>query len=133
LMIHHEIRPDIFKPDTTKYSYDELVQIINDNYLKVYVYEKDGLVAGHLFYMIHQIEESNNMYSRKELYIDDLCVLDGFRKMGIASELLEFAKQKAKEEGCDYVTLNAWEGNQAIDFYQKRGLKVRKAMMEIKI
>ena len=40
-MVHHEIRPDLFKPHTTKYNEEELETLLSDENKPIFVYD-DG-------------------------------------------------------------------------------------------
>lgn len=44
-MVHHVIRPDLFKPHTTKYSEKELESLLKDDSKPIFVYD-DGMVLG---------------------------------------------------------------------------------------
>ena len=122
LNLHHKIRPDIFKADKTKYTHDELVDKINKE--PIFVYEEDGHVVGHIFLDIREIKESNTVYEYKYLYIDDLVVDKKHQNEGIGYELYSYAKRYAKSLGIKKIILNAWEGNDAVNFYKHLGLKI---------
>ena len=47
-MVHHVIRPDLFKPYTTKYNEQELEVLLDDDSKPIFVYD-DGKVLGHAF------------------------------------------------------------------------------------
>ena len=49
LDIHNNIRPDIFKDNTKKYTDEELIQIINDNNRPIFVAEENSRVVGYVF------------------------------------------------------------------------------------
>lgn len=132
LEIHAGIRPDIFIPGTTKYTYDELRAMLRDDDKPVYVAVDDAdRVLGYAFCAIKEQPFSNNMVPFKSLFIDDLCVDADTRGMHVGSELFEFAKEEAKRLGCYELTLNVWEGNDsARHFYEKMGMKPKETMME---
>ena len=44
-MVHHVIRPDLFKPNTTKYNEQELEALLGDDSKPVFVFD-DGEVLG---------------------------------------------------------------------------------------
>ena len=46
-MVHHVLRPDLFKPYTTKYSEQELASLLDDESKPIFVYD-DGTVLGYL-------------------------------------------------------------------------------------
>ena len=71
-------------------------------------------------------------FARKELYIDDLCVDENARGGGVATALFRYVTDIAKAEGANFITLNVWQGNSALKFYEKMGMKPRKIMMEQK-
>ena len=45
-MVHHVIRPDLFKPNTTKYNEQELETLLEDDSKPIFVYD-DGEVLGY--------------------------------------------------------------------------------------
>lgn len=129
LNIHHRIRPDLFKEGVTKYTKDELKDIIEQKKMLIFVYV-DKQVLGHCFCSIQNISETHNQYGYKTMYIDDLCVLDKARGQNIGTKLYDYAVEYAKKEGCYNITLNVWNGNDAINFYQKNGLNAQKITLE---
>ena len=50
-MVHHVIRPDLFKSNTTKYNEQELEALLDDESKPIFVFD-DGQVLGHAFCMI---------------------------------------------------------------------------------
>lgn len=132
LEIHAAIRPDIFIPGTTKYTAEELTEILNDNQKPVYVaVDENDEVLGYAFTQLQEQPFSTNMVQFKSLFIDDLCVDSSARSQGVGKALLNFVKQEAKRVGCYELTLNVWAGNNsAINFYKKNGLKVKETTME---
>lgn len=132
LEIHAAIRPDIFIPGTTKYTAEELTEILNDNQKPVYVaVDENDEVLGYAFTQLQEQPFSTNMVQFKSLFIDDLCVDSSARSQGIGKALLNFVKQEAKRLGCYELTLNVWAGNDsAIRFYEKNGLKTKETTME---
>lgn len=132
--VHYEIRPDIFYPNTKKYTDDELLQIINTPSTPIFVCEQDEKVVGYCFCVISEIRDSNLLKDRKTLYIDDLCVDKTIRRSGIGQQLLLFVENYAKEEKCDAITLNVWQNNDfARAFYDKNNFQVLKTVMEKKL
>lgn len=132
LEIHAAIRPDIFIPGTTKYTAEELTEILNDNQKPVYVaVDENDEVLGYAFTQLQEQPFSTNMVQFKSLFIDDLCVDSSARSQGVGKALLNFVKQEAKRLGCYELTLNVWAGNDsAISFYEKNGLKTKETTME---
>ena len=70
----------------------------------------------------------------KTLYIDDICVDETARGKHVGKALYEYVRDYAKSIGCNNITLNVWEGNEAaISFYKSMGMKVQKTGMEIRL
>ena len=132
LTIHHNIRPDLFKGNCTKYNERELAALFGNDLRPVFVYEDDnGNVQGYAFCVIEQHPGNNILTDIKTLYIDDLCVEENMRGQGIGRKLFEFVKEYAKGQECHNITLNVWEGNyNSIRFYESLGFKPYKYGME---
>lgn len=133
LEVHAKLRPDLFIPGTTKYSPEELMELMRDDQKPIFVWtDEDDVTRGYAFCVIQEPVISENMIPRRGLYIDDLCVDETCRGRHIGADLFDFVKEEAKRRGCYHLTLNVWEGNSnALAFYQKRGLKTQKTVMEM--
>lgn len=128
--VHADGRPDLFKQGEKKYTTDELTVLLEDADRPIFVAEEGSRILGYAF-CIYQQNHSNVLTDIKTLYIDDLCVLEGFRKKHVGRQLYEYVLETAKENGCYNVTLNVWECNPgARKFYEKCGLQVQKTGME---
>lgn len=134
LEIHAEIRPDIFRHGTTKYTKDELAKMLGDENRPIYVAADDsGTVLGYAFCAVKEPMFTTTMYAKKTFYIDDLCVDANVRGGGIGKSLFEYVKSAARHFGCDDITLAVWEGNDsARAFYERMGMSPRETIMEIK-
>ncbi len=132
LQIHADIRPDIFIPGTTKYTNDELEQMIKDEMKPIYVaVNENDMCVGYAFCQLKEQPFSNNMVQFKSLFIDDLCVDKSTRGQHIGEQLFEYVKSEAKRMDCYEVTLNVWSGNTSAEkFYEKMGMKTKERQME---
>lgn len=129
--VHHELRPDIFRPRTLKYDERALAELLADPSRPVFVAEEEGAVAGYCFCVHREYRGSGVSTDRRELYIDDLCVDEARRGQGVASKLYRHVTDYAKECGCRFITLNVWCGNDnAMHFYEKMGMRPRSITME---
>ena len=129
--VHHDIRPDIFRPNALKYTQSALEELLKDESKPIFVADDNGSVAGYCFCQIRDYTGSTALTDRKELYIDDLCVDENHRGRGIAGALYRRSLELAKELSCDAVTLNVWWGNDnALRFYENCGLQKQKIGME---
>ena len=132
LMVHHNGRPDLFKPGGKKYTDEELKAIINDNQTPIFVgVDENDYVMGYAFCVFQQHVDNNILTDIKTLYIDDLCVDETMRGQRIGKQLYEYVLAYAKEQGCYNVTLNVWSCNEsAMKFYEACGLVPQKVGME---
>ena len=130
-MVHHVLRPDLFKPHTTKYSEQELESLLKDENKPIFVYD-DGTVSGYAFCQVSEIKDNLLLEDIKTLYIDDICVDENARGKHIGKALYEHVVEFARAQGFYNVTLNVWTCNpSAMKFYEAMGLKPQKIGMEL--
>lgn len=132
LNIHNQIRPDIFKKDTKKYTRKELDKIIFENKSPIFICVDGDKILGYCFCIIEKVKNSNFLQDNKTLYIDDLCVDENYRGKGIGKALYNHVLEYAKSNDCFNVTLGVWTGNEsAKGFYESLGFKPQKTYMEL--
>ena len=131
--VHNEIRPDLFKGNTPKYCEEELMALLEDENKPIFVYD-NGKVVGHAFCQIIEVKGHRLLQDIKTLYIDDICVDEEMRGRDIGKALFDFVRNYAQSIGCNNITLNVWEGNDAaFGFYKKMGMCVQKTGMELRL
>lgn len=129
--VHSGIRPDLFKPGTTKYDARELEAVLADEHKPVFVYD-DGQVRGHAFCQVTEVSNHRLLQDARTLYVDDICVDEQSRGRHVATALYEYVRDYARSIGCHNITLNVWEGNDAaMSFYRRMGMQVQKTGMEV--
>ena len=131
-MVHHEIRPDLFKSGTTKYDEQQLAALIDTETSPIFVsLDDDGRVLGHAFCVITESRNHRILQDARTLYIDDICVDENVRGQHVGSSLYDHVCSYARSIGCYNITLNVWEGNDAAySFYKRMGMKIQKTGME---
>ena len=130
-MVHHVLRPDLFKPYTTKYNEQELEVMLDDDSKPIFVND-EGTVLGYAFCQITEVKGNQLLEDIKTLYIDDICVDENARGKHVGKAIYEYVRDYAKTIGCNNITLNVWEGNEpALHFYKNMGMQVQKTTMEI--
>ena len=129
--VHHEGRPDLFRSDAQKYSPSQILGMLNDPMLPIFVAVEEDTVLGYGFCVMEILENHSVMNDRQTLYIDDLCVLEECRGKHIGTRIYQEILRYAKGRGCYNVTLNVWSCNEsAMKFYESLGLKPQKVGME---
>ena len=132
-MVHHVLRPDLFKPYTTKYNEQELEAMFQDDSKPIFVFDDNG-VSGYAFCQVTEVKNNQLLEDIKTLYIDDICVDEKARGRHVGKALYEYVRDYARSIGCNNITLNVWEGNNAaLSFYRNMGMKVQKTTMEKRI
>ncbi|MBO4326082.1 MAG: GNAT family N-acetyltransferase [Clostridia bacterium] len=135
LEIHAAIRPDIFVSGTTKYSAEELEEMIKNEEKPIYVAaDENGKVIGYAFCQLKERPVREYFVPGKEMYIDDLCVDEKERGRSVGTKLFGHVKREAARLGCGAITLNVWRGNDSAEaFYEKLGMTTRARSMEFKL
>lgn len=130
-MVHHIIRPDLFKPHTTKYNEQELSKMLDNDKKPIFVFDNGG-VLGYAFCQISEVQNDILLQDTKTMYIDDICVDENARGKHVGKALFEFVRGYAQTIGCHNITLNVWTGNDAAQsFYKNMGMQVQKTTMEL--
>jgi ribosomal protein S18 acetylase RimI-like enzyme len=130
--IHHVNRPDIFRKNGIKFTREELILMMEDDKLPIFVAEISGKVAGYCFCAVNEYLNNSLLIDAKTLHIEDLCVDQNYRGVNIGSSLIAFVKDFAKNIGCTRIDLDVWEFNDsARGFYEKHGFTTQKRRMEI--
>jgi ribosomal protein S18 acetylase RimI-like enzyme len=130
-MVHYNLRPDIFKPKTTKYNEEQVENILEDENKPVFLFCDEENIHGYAFCEITNTKDDILLQDNKTIYIDDICVDENFRGKGVGRTLYEYVKDYAKNEGCYNITLNVWTCNPgAMEFYKTMGMTEQKIGME---
>ncbi|SFO19018.1 Ribosomal protein S18 acetylase RimI [Pseudobutyrivibrio sp. UC1225] len=133
LEVHAKIRPDIFISGTTKYSFDDVKEMLCVESKPIYVAadENDNVLGYAICEIKETPEDATNKVKFKQLYIDDLCVDEKARGQHVGRALFEHVKKEAKRMGCYEVTLAVWTGNDRAEaFYEGLGMKTKERIME---
>ena len=131
-MVHHNGRPDLFKGPATKYTGEELAQILKNDKAPVFVcVDEEDNPLGHAFCIHKQVKDDHVLTDVKTLYIDDICVDEAARGMHVGSMLYEYVIEYARKHDFYNVTLNVWSCNPtAMRFYEAMGMVPQKIGME---
>lgn len=126
-------RPDKYKKSDHPYTLAEIKEILNNpDYISFIAVCGDNAVG----ICIAAIRESSNPLTVQERigYIEDLYVLNEYRRRNIAQSLLENIKKEFYRKGVRQLELCVWEfNNEAIKFYEKEGFKGQRRILEYKM
>ena len=128
---HSNLRPDLFNGKNPKYNYNDLLNIIHNPNMKIYVCIINDKAIGHIFMILNNHKNDVVLNDFKTLYIDDLFIKDDYRGKGIGHILFDKALEFAKENECYNITLSVWAGNnKSEEFYKNLGMNPQKTYME---
>ena len=130
--VHVAGKPEVFKPGFSDSLRDYLRVIWDDPAQDIAVAEQDGVVCG--FAVLHHIVRPENpfMFERDYLDVDEFAVDEAFRRQGVATALVGFIRDYAKEKGFHRIELNMWEFNSgALAFYEAAGFTTFRRYMEM--
>ncbi len=132
LMVHHNGRPDLFKPNCKKYTDAQLTELLQDDSRPVFgAWNANGEFLGYAFCILQEHRDDNVLTDIKTLYIDDLCVDETARGQRVGTALYNYVLAYARKIGCYNVTLNVWSCNESAKrFYETLGMKPQKIGME---
>ena len=130
--LHVAGKPEVFRPGFPRALQDYVYDIWNDPEKEIVVCEREGEVCG--FAVLHHIvkPESPFSFARDFLDIDEFGVDEVYRRQGVATEMVGFIRDYAKEKGFHRIELNMWEFNRdALAFYEAAGFTTYRRYMEM--
>ena len=132
---HIGYRPDIFAP-VEQPVFDELmIPFLTQDKKRVAVSENGGIIDGYAALSVCDTEKAaGEILNFTFVEVNELCVAGNAQRKGIGSELLDFVKQFAKEQGARFVKLGVMAENTAAqEFYKANGMFVKNMKMQYKI
>lgn len=108
-------------PNLTMEEYsNELDIMLPHNYSQV------GLFEGEFCAGLTGIWIGSKLWCGKYMELDNVVVSKDFRRLGIGSQLFEFCKKKAEEEGCTMLALDTYVDNvESHKFFRAEGFEPR--------
>ncbi len=130
--VHRKGRPDLFREHGIKFSPSELLSVMSDDASPVFVAEYNGKVVGYVFCIISEIKGSTMLHDMKNVHLEDVCVDEECRRMGIGGLLMGYVTDWARSIGCTHMDLDVWEFNDgARRFYERYGFGTQKRRMDM--
>lgn len=132
--VHSNGRPDIFRDDFSDEMKNIVYKVFDGENSDVIVAVNGDTICG--FATVEYIVKAKSPYGlqRKFYQICEFGVDENFRRMGVATKLINFCKQEAKNKGFDRLELDVWEFNEdAIKFYDSVGFKTYREYKEMDI
>lgn len=130
--IHVNGRPDIFRPGFSEELQNHVFDVFDREDANVIVAVLENEIYG--FASVEYLLRPQSAYNleRKMYRVEEFCVDGRFRRIGVATRLVEFMKKDALERGFSKIELDAWEFNQsALAFYEKIGFQAYRRYFEL--
>ena len=132
--VHHQGRPDIFRSGAQKYGASQVLAMLDSSKTPIFVAIEDHKVLGYGFCQVKVYDHDPVFTDTTELYIDDICVHENFRKKGIGKAIYTEILRYANMRKVSRVTLNVWCCNEsAMKFYESLGMTPQKIGMEMNL
>ena len=110
--LHVEGKPSFFKTNFYDGLSDYIYEIQNDDKKEINVAINEGEIVGYAVLAQINRAETPFMYERDYLDIDEIGVDKDLRRHGVASEIISYILDYAKDKGFKRVQLKMWEFNQ---------------------
>ena len=132
--LHVAGRPDHFKAGWNEELQNHAKDMIASENADILVAERNGVICGFACVDYIDLPENPYRFARKFYRVSEFGVDKAFRRQGVATELVEFMKQHAKEKGFPQIELDVWEFNEeAREFYEAVGFECIRRYMEMKL
>ena len=132
--VHVQGRPDIFRPGfceaLERHVYEEFDAEDSD----IIVALVDGVIAGFATVQYIRRPESPYSFARDFYRVEEFGVDAAYRRQGVATALVDYMKNDAREKGFNRIELDAWAFNEgALTFYESVGFKVFRKYFEMDV
>lgn len=128
--LHAAMYPNIFKrfdEQTVELSMRKIVASPNT---KCHIANVGSEICAYMITYVKEYPETAFTYARKSLYIDQIAILEGFRKKGIAKQLLNYIHNMALYSGLRRIEVDHWSNNTpASEFFRKNGYQKYREML----
>ncbi len=125
--LHARLHPEVFKAYNNEAIELEFKNFLSDPNCKCFLAKNDESAIGYIFCFIRAINENAFHYSFKTIYIDQLTVLEKYRRSGVGKLLLEQVEHLAKEHSIEKIELDHWSSNDvAARYFRKNGYQLYK-------
>lgn len=132
--LHVNGRPDHFKDGWNEELKNHAKEMLEAENKDILVAERNGVICGLACVDYIDLPENPYRFARQFYRVSEFGVDKAFQRQGVATELVEFMKQDAKEKGFGQIELDVWEFNEeAREFYKAVGFECIRRYMEMKL
>jgi ribosomal protein S18 acetylase RimI-like enzyme len=130
--LHFNGRNDLFKEEARYYTEVDFINKLNNPEQFIYIAVNElNEILGYVFAAVIHYRNHPTYRDFDSFYIDDICVDEKHRRLGIGKMLFEKCREQAKSLNCHNIDLGVYKFNKsAISFYESCGMKERMRRME---
>lgn len=129
--VHVKGRSDIFREDGWQFIEPFIDTRFDEENSGVIVAVIENEIVGFAVVQYIVKQESPFYKERRYFHIEEFGVEEKYRRKGIGTAIIDFAKEDAKKHGFQRIELDMWEFNDgALAFYESAGLKTFRRYME---
>ncbi len=129
--MHAAWRPDIYEMPEELYPEDRFAEALKAR--QIYTAKVSGILIGYVLIKIRDYDLPGHV-KRKVLVLDEICVEETARGMGLGTEIMADVHALARAFGCTDMQLGVYPQNDAaVAFYQKCGFTIRNINMQRKV
>ena len=128
---HGRARNDILKENPRHITLYKLNEYVNNPKRFIVVARQNDKVIGMILCKIKIFLDDPKYKDAICLFVEDTCVADGYKKKGIGSKMMEFAKVEALKAGCSRIVCDVWDfNNESLEFMFANGFSFQKHTLE---
>ena len=121
---HASNRPDYYLQSSQSLTEKYYKELLGSGHHKIFVLEISDQIIAYAIVEILRHHDNPLISDHKRLFIEDICVDEKHRKMGIGTKLFKTVEAFCIENGISHIMLDVWNFNiDAINFYHQLGMK----------
>lgn len=109
--LHSAARPEYFKPFDARAAITSFQALLRQSGARAWVAYVDDAPVGYVVSILRQRDDNAFSFARKFIEIDQVAVLQAFRRRGITRALLDAALADARSLGLTRAELTSWAFN----------------------
>ncbi|MEI6054365.1 MAG: GNAT family N-acetyltransferase [Candidatus Saccharibacteria bacterium] len=130
--LHFDNRPDLYKKDNP-FNKEYFESLSSDNNSILLAAEDGGSIIGICIATVKEVTDSPVHKERRYICIEDICVDEKHRRLGIGKRLYDEIVNIAKRLKADGIELTVFSFNKdAMSFYERLGLEIKNIRYEQK-
>jgi len=130
--VHHEERPDWFKPVDENAIAQMYRNRLMDPTVTAFIAEEDDIALGFVVVEVQAKPDTPLRWAQTTLYVEQIGVAPSQRRRGVGHELFDAVRQMANQVSARRIVLTTWEFNvDAHRFFEAEGFETEMRRMSM--